>query len=127
FGWFNLQVDSAVYIGYAILTIASTIGLIALLLEARIKQAARQVPIAVSALWLVLIAAAFANYQLYLDAWQGRLLFPALAPICVFLALGLSRLPWGHTQPLVIATFVGISLTVTAAMPFRYIGPAYAE
>jgi hypothetical protein len=77
-------------------------------------------------LWLGIVLAAVLRYMQTTPAAQGRLLFPALAPIGVLMALGLSaslraRRAW---LPGIVA---GGLFVLTLAAPFALIRPAFAK
>jgi hypothetical protein len=66
-------------------------------------------------------------------ASQGRLLFPVIAPISIFIALGLSRIAYSAsrsaylraTQYVILMIPIALT-TLTLLAPFVYIRPAYA-
>lgn len=83
-----------VYVGLGLLTLVGVLGLG--------QQFRRGHHERVAALYLGLaglaVAAGMVRYSLLaLGTDQGRLLFPALGPICLLLAWGLAGWPWGRT------------------------------
>ena len=127
FGWFSILADPAVYLGYDALALVGAFGLAYWATRARRGEPLAAVGLA--SLWLGLVGGALANYELYLNAWQGRLLFPALAAICGLLALGLASLlallP-GRWPAVGAGALLGLLMVPAALAPFRYIAPAYA-
>lgn len=136
FGWLNVPAEPAVYAFFDVVTIAALCGLVGLAARlarrgptgaTRAPGRARLVPVGVAALWIAMIGVAFARYQFSLVAFHGRLLFPALAAICVLLALGLASLPWRRARTPALAGVIGLTFAIAAVSPFRYIAPAYAH
>jgi 4-amino-4-deoxy-L-arabinose transferase-like glycosyltransferase len=75
-------------------------------------------------LWFGIVFVGVLRYMQTTPAARGRLLFPALAPIGVLMAVGLgmwSKRPW---PPSVLA--VGL-FVLTSVAPFVLIGPAFAK
>jgi hypothetical protein len=77
-------------------------------------------------LWLGIVLAAVLRYMQTTPAAQGRLLFPALAPIGVLMAMGLDAWPGGKRAWLPGMAAGGLFI-LTAAAPFVLILPAFAK
>ena len=95
--------------------------------DARATGGKALLPAGIAALWIVLIGGAFVRYQFYLVAWQGRLLFPALAAACAFLGIGLASLPLGRVRSPAAAGLVVVLAAIATWVPYQYIAPAYAS
>ena len=77
-------------------------------------------------LWLGIVLAAVLRYMQTTPAAQGRLLFPALAPIGVLMAMGLDA--WfGEKRAWLPGIVAGGLLILTVAAPFALILPAFAK
>jgi 4-amino-4-deoxy-L-arabinose transferase-like glycosyltransferase len=74
--------------------------------------------------WLGIVVAGVLRYMQTTPAAQGRLLFPALAPIGVLLVLGLAT--WSERVWPVVGIVI-VLLAQTLASPFLIIRPAYAR
>ncbi len=75
-------------------------------------------------LWLAIVIAGVLRYMQTTPAAQGRLLFPALAPIGVLMAWGLGAWTKRAWLPGILAVAL---LALTLAAPFTLIGPAFAK
>ncbi|MBX3055945.1 MAG: hypothetical protein KF770_05675 [Anaerolineae bacterium] len=73
-------------------------------------------------LWLALVYAGLLMFMLRTPAAQGRLLFPAIVPLALALAFGLTRWRWRGVDALV----VGLAFLTTLYCAFFVIRPAYA-
>ena len=118
FGWMNLPMPGWVYLVFAALSLA---GIAGLLLARPTPEQRRGLALlaagAVAAEAYVLLLVLECNVSCY----QGRYLFPAIAPIALLLALGLgSLLP--RTALTVVLTWFAV---VSVAAPFAVIRPAY--
>jgi hypothetical protein len=134
FGWLSLRPPAWVLWIYTLLVCAALVGLLRMVLEQRQQivhslspwQIARS-PWAAVVLLPLLALAWVVSFALAagLVAWQGRMLFPALAAIAVGLAWGLVRLcaPWSARRVLFA---VGVPLFALALyLPPAIIDPAY--
>lgn len=77
------------------------------------------------AVWILIEAVALLRWTSMTLASQGRLMFAALAPICLFLALGLIGPLAPRYQWVAARVFGGLLLLVSAVTPFATIRPAY--
>ncbi len=77
------------------------------------------------AAWIVVEAVALLRWTSLTLASQGRLMFAALAPICLFLALGLTGLLAPRRQWVATWGIGGLLFLLAAATPFAAIRPAY--
>ncbi len=73
-------------------------------------------------LWLALVYCGLVIFMLRTPAAQGRLLFPAIVPLALALAFGLTRWRWRGVDGLA----VGLALLTTLYCAFFVIRPAYA-
>ncbi|MCS6840044.1 MAG: hypothetical protein NZ699_03860 [Roseiflexus sp.] len=121
FGWMNLPAPTWTMMAYAALLAAALAGWARNLV--RPNQAVRRriwqlaaLPI-LSLMWIVSFA-----FTVGLVAWQGRLLFPAIAAIAALLACGLSV--WLRRRVSVMLLIVGMA-GIAAWLPVSVIRPAY--
>ncbi len=77
------------------------------------------------AAWIVIEAVALLRWTSMTLASQGRLMFAALAPICLFLALGLMGLLAPRRQWAAAWVIGGLLFLLAAVTPFAAIRPAY--
>jgi len=77
--------------------------------------------------WITIVLLALIRWTMATKASQGRLVFPAISPICLFLVLGLvSWVPTGW-RTCVCAASVGLVFLLAATAPFTAIAPTYAR
>ena len=72
--------------------------------------------------WLGLVTAGWLRFIWETPADQGRLLFPAILPVAMFMAYGLWQLPGGHLRlfvPLILLGTTVYSVSVTVPSAFR--------
>ncbi len=118
----HIPFPAGVYWMLALLSALGAIGLVRHLLHGRDTMA-----ITLLGLALLAVAGGMARYSLLaLGTDQGRLLFPALGPICILLALGLAAWPWGK-----VGQWAGSALVVALGALALYgllgvIRPAFA-
>ena len=138
FGWFNLRPPQWVYWVWDGLVLAALIGLLKSSIVNRQSSIAngqssivnrqssivnRQSSIALLLLgWPLLVYAGLFLFMLQTEAAQGRLLFPAMLPLALGLAYGLSRWRWAGVVPLAL----GLALTTTLYSLLFVVRPAYA-
>ena len=120
FGWMNVAPPWQFSAAYAVGSVVALIGLP--LAAARGIAPARALPIALlmvmSLVWIIAFATTAG-----LVAWQGRLLFPALAAIAIVLGIGLTYvLPEPRGVRLAL---LGLMIAGAAWMPGQVIAPAY--
>ena len=133
FGWFNILVPEPFYWVMDGLTILGVVGLGVLLVrslcrpasQARLPREARYT-LALLGAWLVLVLAGVVQWTMQTPASQGRLLYPALASIALFLVMGWATLiPRRLRKPVGIVAFAAwLAWAVLCAV--LVIRPAYA-
>lgn len=87
FGWFNVSAPTGIYLLWAGLACLALLG------GWRLPEKAT-FPAGLFALWWLVVYAGLVSFMLRTPAGQGRLLFPAIAPIALGLAYGLSHWRW---------------------------------
>jgi hypothetical protein len=142
FGWFNVRPPEWVQFAWNSIVLVALLGV---LLEAirSIRQKARRQTLRETlrrgpgewlnrpgfvaillGIWVLLVYAGLIRFMLQINAGQGRLLFPALLPLALGLAYGLSRFRWRALQlaaPLLALTTSLYSLLVV--IPAAYAPP----
>ena len=137
FGWFNVRAPEWVYWlwnGLVALSLAGTVWHLELLRDNRERSAPdengtfrgegrRWVPWLL-ALWAFIVYAGLVTFMLRTPAAQGRLLFPALAPLALGFAYGLTNLPWRavHAAAPLLALATSLVSLVTV-IPAAYAHP----
>jgi hypothetical protein len=126
FGWMNLFLPGWLYEAALALTVLGLLGAVAALLTGRLRgaQATRLGVLGLFALAQVVVTLALIR-ECSSSCYQGRYLFPALAPFAVVLATGLIA-----PLPLRAGRAVGIALVLALGAlalwtPLGVIGPAY--
>ncbi len=131
FGWFNVRAPGWVYCLWNGLVLLALAGAARRLWPARRAPAAsppdreRLLIAAWLALWLVLVYAGLAAFMLRTPAAQGRLLFPALAPLALGLAYGLDAWPRARALWPLLALAAAI-VSLFFVIPSRYALPQTA-
>lgn len=138
FGWFNLRAPDWVYGVWNLLISLSSGGALWAVYQQRTKLRLERpllrlgsfisllespwAPAALLAVWLLVVYAGLVLFMMKTFAAQGRLLFPAILPIMLGFAYGLSRLRWRgiYTAPAAAA------FATAAFCLFFVIAPAYA-
>lgn len=120
FGWMSLHAPAWMLWLYAGLSLAALAGLIRLIATrgTGLPRSMLIGPLLASAMavvWTLVFA-----YTAGLVAWQGRMLFPALAAFAILLAVGLQQL---RINPLAIWSSL---LLLALATPIQIIRPAYS-
>lgn len=131
FGWFNILVPDLFYHLMDALTALGVVGVCLYPVRAiRRRNLSAAGPsgekMALPAAWLGLVAAGVLNWTRLTPASQGRLLYPALPAIALFLVLGWAELlsrRW--RQPVGFVALAGWAAWA-ALCPFLFIRPAYA-
>ena len=130
----GLQFDDGLYHALALMCLVALVGVIKFQVSNLRSLSNRKLPVAdctsdighwiVLLAWLGIVLAGVLRYMQTTPAAQGRLLFPALAPIGVLLALGLAA--WSErVWPVIGVAIVLLALTLTS--PFLIVQPAYAK
>jgi 4-amino-4-deoxy-L-arabinose transferase-like glycosyltransferase len=127
FGWFDILAPDPFYWIMDGLAALGVVGLAVFTIRSfRLRPPWIRQAVLLAFTWLGLVAVAFVRWTVLTPASQGRLLFPALAAIALFLVLG-----WDALLPQRIRRPAGVAaLAAWAAWaglcPFLLIGPAYA-
>ncbi|NTU62848.1 MAG: phospholipid carrier-dependent glycosyltransferase [Chloroflexi bacterium] len=120
---FSLRVDRVLWPIFGMIVITAIIGLVR-------RAIKRQWPaldwpgLFVALAWLGLLIATAVRYSFNIYDIHGRLLYPALAPIGVMLALGLSGWP---KPKWVTGIALAIIMSIAVIAPLAIIQPAYAR
>lgn len=120
FGWMASPLPAAVYLAFALLTAACAVGFTLWALRRR----SRWLESGAALLWsapLLALAQAFYHGFLHTRQPQGRFLFPALGPISIFFALGLSEL-WDLSPRWLKPAFACVGAVLVAAASVLSIG-----
>lgn len=86
----------------------------------------KYLPHLVSVLWIAITMISYLRWTAETWASQGRLVFGALSPILVLIALGLTWWLPRRARPLLISAVVVLFAAVAIYAPFGVIAPAYA-
>jgi len=120
----GLQFDNGLYYALALMCLVALVGVIKSLVSAFRSRSNHLWHSMFLLAWFGMALAGVLRYMQTTPAAQGRLLFPALAPIGVLLALGLASWSEG-VWPVIGVTIVLFAQTLTS--PFLVIQPAYAK
>jgi len=129
FGWMGVLVDRRLYQALLALTIVVALGL-ALWLYRSARGRTGLDRAAGLALWLLALCSAvtvgaFLYYNLTFIQAQGRYLFPALAPIGIFFALGLLELTPRRLHVPAVVGLYGALLALDYVCLFRFVAPYF--
>ncbi len=124
FGWFNLRPPQWVYwTWYSLVAVAAGGVIKSSIVNRQPRMIDRQfVLVLLLAGWVALVYAGLFAFMLQTEAAQGRLLFPALLPLALALAYGLSRWRWPGVP--FVALLLALATTLYAL--FFVVRPAYA-
>jgi hypothetical protein len=127
FGWFNILLPTLFYQAIDILTILALVGFgLFVARSIRNRTGGVSVSIVMLCVWFALVSLAFVRWTLLTPASQGRLLYPALAPVALILVVGGSELlPRRFSWPLGAAMLMGWA-TWAGLCPGLAIRPPYA-
>ncbi len=120
---FSLRIDRALWPLFGLIVIAVVAGLIRRAVK-REWPALNRAGLLIALAWLGLLFASAVRYSFNIYDIHGRLLYPALAPIGVILALGLSGWP---RSKWVIGSVLTILMGLAVLAPFAIIQTAYAR
>jgi 4-amino-4-deoxy-L-arabinose transferase-like glycosyltransferase len=130
FGWMNVAVPEWYYSAATILGLAGLFGLLLLLLLPRRSHLSRlQKDVLVGMVLAVLAQEAYVVAtltQCNASCYQGRYMFPVIAPLMLLLAFGLLNLVRGWGQGLLTGALALVLVAGALYMPLRVIAPAYA-
>ncbi len=121
FGWGNVEMSPIIYYALAGVLIASSVGWAAGWPKVRRVSCDLRL---VCFLWCGAVFASLLRWNQQVAAPHGRLLFPMLGAFAVLIVAGLARLP---RPRIVLGIIVAGFLLLSLAVPFVYIGPAYAH
>jgi len=127
-GGFNILLrPSWIYVALDLVSVAAAVGLVVLAWRAWRRRKSEPPPIELwlLATWIVIEAVALLRWTSMTLASQGRLMFAALAPICLFLALGLTGPLAPRHQWIASRVTGGLLFLLAAVTPFAAIRPAY--
>ncbi|MCB9421593.1 MAG: DUF2142 domain-containing protein [Ardenticatenaceae bacterium] len=134
FGWFNLRAPDWIYWVWSGMAVLALLGAVT-----KAKLARREISLQslVSSLqkpwmpgfllagWVLAVYGGLVTFMMQTEAAQGRLLFPAIVPLALGLAYGLSRLPVPGER--LAWLWPGLGLATTLYALFFVIRPAYAS
>ncbi|MCC6801325.1 MAG: glycosyltransferase family 39 protein [Anaerolineae bacterium] len=132
FGGVNVALPDAVYL---IFNLISGVGIVsaALFMLYRLTSwrtwrlgGSKYLPHLVSVLWIAITLISYLRWTAETWASQGRLVFGALSPILVLIALGLTWWLPRRARPLLIGATALVFAVVAVYAPFGVIAPAYA-
>ena len=139
FGWFNLRPPDWVYWVWNGLAAAAIVGFLSDLLKNKAPQlkttgrfrlnsfsdALQQgwVTAVLLAFWVVAVYAGLVVFMMQTEAAQGRLLFPAIVPLALGMAYGISR----FRRTAVHLTAVALAFATSAYCLLFVVAPAYAR
>lgn len=130
FGGVNVPLPDAIYLIFNIIGGIGIIGALAFIANKLVRGDVRRVsawlPHAVALLWIAITFVSYLRWTAETWASQGRLIFVALSPILVWMALGwLWWLPL-KLRPVLLGVIVAGFFAVAVITPFAVIAPAYA-
>ena len=130
FGGVNVPLPDAIYLIFNIIGGIGIIGALAFIANKLVRGDVRRVsawlPHAVTLLWIAITFISYLRWTAETWASQGRLIFVALSPILVWMALGwLWWLPL-KLRPVLLGVIVAGFFAVAVITPFAVIAPAYA-
>lgn len=144
FGWMNLVAPRWVYLVWDALVVLGVVGLFMggvrasanwlsedredSARSARLARFRRWLLVGALAIWPVLVFVAWVRFAMRTPADQGRLLFPALLPVSLVLAYGLSR--WSRRWAYPVASLAALATAVYCVgflIPQTYTPPQVIE
>jgi 4-amino-4-deoxy-L-arabinose transferase-like glycosyltransferase len=117
------------YAAFDAIAVAGTVGAVTYLwrmLRGRHPRPAEAPGLVVSLLWALVTFASMLRWSLMTPAMQGRLVFPALSSLSLWLALGLAWWQPRRWAPVSLGAVAAFFLVVAIAAPFTTIAPAFA-
>lgn len=128
FGGFNILSLPLFYWIFAVLTLFGLAGLVVLPTHrGTIRRAREGKYLALVALWTFVLFVALLRWTSLTLGSSGRLLFPGISAISLFLALGWSGLGQGHFDRWLAIGWGGTLGSVVLLTPFLVIAPAYVR
>ncbi len=140
FGWMSVQPPAWVHIAWNGIVLAAVLGIITnyelRIRNSKLRSVTRHSPLATLSsflirnsqflilfAWFLLVAAGWLSFMLRTSADQGRLFFPALVPLALGTAYGLSRWP----RPWLQRAAVALALATAVYCLLAVIPPAFAR
>lgn len=128
FGGVNLLSAPWVYSLFSLITFLALLGLGFMARRWWKEKRAPEAPyLGLLAVWVLILLAALVRWTQMTYASTGRLIFPGISVVSLFLALGLSHLLGRRLDKWLLATLGTIIFAVALITPFLYIAPAYAR
>ena len=127
FGWFAILAPQPFYWIMDALTVLGGVGF-GLFLARSLRHQCRwtRIALVILAVWLVLVAVGVLRWTTFTLASQGRLLFPALPAIALFLTVGWAELIPGRARHLGWIAAIVLWVAWAALCPQLVLKPAYA-
>lgn len=127
FGWMNVSMPDWAYWGIGVIACLSLIGWLWTVVRAEWSESiVRQMM-----LWMFLLVLLQEAYVIALNTrcnescFQGRYMFPAIAPVAIILVGGLAKLPLSGAKRACGPVLCTLLLALAAWVPFGVIAPAY--
>lgn len=135
FGWMNVRPPAWIWVAWNVIAVMSIIGGVAgLIVSIRRRRGTTRFqdlllhPAIILSGWFILVALAWLQFMLRTPADQGRLFFPALAPLALGAAYGLSRWPRPWTQLVMIGlALITSTYSLVVVIPTAYARPPIVE
>lgn len=128
FGWMNVPASNWAYrllaAGWSLGLLAAPLGVWRLRREGRLTWA-QGWQLALIGIWPLILLASLVRWTLMTPATQGRLLFPALTCLSLWIALGWGGLASRRARRGLLAALASVWLVIAASTPFVTIAPAY--
>ena len=128
FGWLNLFAPDWYYTEYKVFCLLGGIGLIWLLIRPRLRLSGWQQSVLALFVLMIIVHESYMLWAItkFNGAWfQGRYLFPVIAPLAVLCAMGLVRLmPMAATNLLTSGLLLALGANVIY-VPLKIIMPTY--
>jgi hypothetical protein len=123
FGGVNVPAPEPVYVFYDLF---SWVALVGLGVRAWRRRKAGIGNWWIPSLWVAILFVALLRWVMLYYSFQGRLMFPGIAALSTFLALGVGEWLPDRFRPALVRVIGGVFLALAAAVPFVSILPAYA-
>jgi len=128
FGGFNILADRWVYAFFDILGLLALAGLIMATIRGLMRRSWERTPsLLLLGLWVVMLLIGLVRYTQMTKSSSGRLIFPGISALSLFLALGLERLVGKRCRRYLLGSLIVLMFFISLSCPFLYIAPAYAR